>query len=337
LIIVMREKARPELAEAVMREIDRMGFKSHPIVGVERTVIGVIGVETSELVPHFESLEGVERVLTILKPYKFVARAAREERSQVMVKEVCLGGKEVVVIAGPCAVEDETQIMRTARVVKEGGGKILRGGAFKPRTSPHTFQGLGEEGLKMLAAARAETSLPFVTEVVDPRDVSLVAEYADMLQIGARNMQNFSLLSEVGRSGFPVLLKRSYSSTIEELLCAAEYIAREGNDQIVLCERGIRTFETATRNTFDVSAIPLIKKLSHLPVIADPSHATGHWDLVEPTALAAVAAGADGVLVEVHPEPDKAVSDGPQSLTFENYSTLMKKLARIAQAVDRET
>jgi 3-deoxy-7-phosphoheptulonate synthase len=332
----MRERTDRALIDAVVEEIGRMGFQAHPIFGVEHTVIGVIGAETSEAVPHFESLEGVEKVVTILKPYKFVARAAREARSQVNVKGVCLGGSSVVVIAGPCAVESKEQILQTAETVKECGGKMLRGGSFKPRTSPHTFQGLGEKGLEFLAAARERTGLPVVTEVMDPRDVALVARYADMLQVGARNMQNFSLLSEVGRSGFPVLLKRGYSCTVEELLCAAEYIAREGNDQIVLCERGIRTFETATRNTFDVSCIPLVKKLSHLPVAADPSHATGHWDLVEPTALAAIAAGADGLLIEVHPEPEKAASDGPQSLTFKNYAALMKKAAKVAEAVGRD-
>jgi 3-deoxy-7-phosphoheptulonate synthase len=304
-------------------------------VGVERTVIGVLGHIYPELAEEIEAFPGVEETIPITRPYKLAGRELRPEDTVVKVGNVSIGGGTVVVMAGECSIESEEQMMATARLVKETGGHILRGGAFKPRTSPHAFRGLGEEGLKILAAAKAETGLPIVTEVMDPRDVDMVAGYADILQIGTRNAQNYFLLDEVGRCGKPVLLKRGMASTVEDWLLCAEYILARGNGQVILCERGIRTFETGTRFTLDISSIPLAKRLSHLPVVADPSHGTGRWYLVEPMCLAAVAAGADGVMVEIHPNPDRALSDGAQSLKFDKFRRLMQRLDTVAEAVGR--
>jgi 3-deoxy-7-phosphoheptulonate synthase len=335
VIVVMQKGAsRGEIA-AVEERLRDLGFQTHPIYGVERTVIGAIGDKRDS---HFEvilNLPGVERIVPILRPYKLVAREVKPETTAVRAGRVTIGGAEVVVIAGPCAVENELQLITAAKAVKEAGAHILRGGAFKPRTSPYSFQGLEEEGLKLLARAREATGLPVVTEVVDTRDVELVARYADILQVGARNMQNFRLLREVGQAKKPVLLKRGLAATVEEWLMAAEYIAAAGNHEIILCERGIRTFETSLRNTLDVSAIPLVKELSHLPVIVDPSHATGNYRLVTPLARAAVAAGADGLMVEVHPDPARALCDGPQSLTPARFAALMEEIGRVAAAVGR--
>jgi 3-deoxy-7-phosphoheptulonate synthase len=321
-----------EEVEELLRE---MGFQTHPIYGVERTVIGAIGDKRDG---HYEvilNIPGVERIVPILKPYKLVAREVKPETSVIHVGNVAVGGPGLVVMAGPCAVESELQLLTTARLVKQGGGNILRGGAFKPRTSPYSFQGLEEEGLKYLAQAREVTGLPFVTEVVDTRDVELVARYADILQIGARNMQNFRLLKEVGEARRPVLLKRGLAATVEEWLMAAEYVAAAGNRDVILCERGIRTYDNGLRNTLDVSAVPMVKELSHLPVIVDPSHATGNYRMVPPLALASVAAGADGLMIEVHPEPARALCDGPQSLNPERFADLMVQVSRVARAVGR--
>jgi 3-deoxy-7-phosphoheptulonate synthase len=274
-------------------------------------------------------------VVRISKPYKLSSREFQPSDTVVRVGNVSIGAGQTVVMAGPCSVESEEQVVKTAKAVQAAGAHLLRGGAFKPRTSPYSFRGYGEDGLKMLATARAETGLPVITEVLSVRDVDLVAEHADILQIGARNMQNFILLEEAGRTGKPVVLKRGLSSEIEEWLLAAEYILATGNRNLILCERGIRTFETATRNTMDVSAVPLVKRLSHLPVIADPSHGTGKWYLVEPLAMASVAAGADGLLIEVHPNPDHALSDGAQSLTFNNFERMMRRVAVVGDAVGR--
>jgi 3-deoxy-7-phosphoheptulonate synthase len=287
------------------------------------------------LIERLESLPQVERVVPVLKPYKLVSRDFQPQNTVVRVGDIAIGDGSLTVMAGPCTVESRDQLLQTARAVKEAGAKILRGGAYKPSTSPYSFQGLGKEGLELLSEARAETGLPVITEVLDPRDVEVVCEHADILQIGARNMTNFSLLKEVGSTRKPVMLKRGMSATIEEWLHAAEYIATRGNTQILLCERGIRTFETATRNTFDINAIPAVQQLSHLPVVADPSHGTGRRSLVGPVARAAVAAGADAVIVEVHPEPSNALKDGAQSLTFEDFRVMMEELKCIASALGR--
>lgn len=333
MIVVMNSKATQEQLDQVQARLKEWGFEIHLSKGVERVVIGAIGEKKPVVIQSLEAMEGVEKVVPILQPYKLAGREFHPEATLVKAGPVVFGGEKMVVIAGPCAVENEEQIITTAQAVKAAGASMLRGGAFKPRTSPYAFQGLEEKGLKMLAAAREATGLPFVTEVVNPRDVETVVEYADMLQIGARNMQNFTLLREVGKARKPVLLKRGLSATIEEWLMAAEYIMSEGNYDVVLCERGIRTFETATRNTFDVSAIPLIKRLSHLPIIADPSHAGGKRYLVEPLALAAIAAGADGLMMEVHPQPDQALSDGPQSITPAEFGEIIKRLRPVTEAV----
>lgn len=327
MLIVMGYQATEKEIAAVIKAVESMGLRAEPIPGGERTAIGVLGNTGYVDDTHVRDLPGVQEVIHVSKPYKLVSRAFHPDCSIVTVGNVRIGsGERPVVTAGPCAVESEEQILRTAREVKRAGADLLRGGAFKPRTGPHTFQGLREEGLKLLAAAGRETGLPVVTEVMSPETVAVVAEYADLLQVGARNMQNFDLLKELGRAGKPVLLKRGMCATIEEFLAAAEYILAEGNPNVILCERGIRTFDTATRNTFDLSAIPLIKELSHLPIMADPSHATGKRSLVRPMTKAALVAGADGVLVEVHPDPENALSDGPQSLTCEDFSALMQEL-----------
>jgi 3-deoxy-7-phosphoheptulonate synthase len=337
LIIVMKTSCQEADVAEVMQRLGRSGLKGHLSTGVERTVIGVVGVISAvpDLREKLELMPGVEEVIRISRPFKLSSREFQRENTVIRVGDVDIGGNGLVVMAGPCAAETGEQVMSTARVAKEAGATILRGGAFKPSTSPYSFRGLGESGLKILAEAREETGLPLITEVLTPQDVDLVARYADILQVGARNMQNFTLLDEVGRADKPVMLKRGMSATIEEWLLAVEYILSQGNRRVILCERGIRTFENYTRNTMDVSAIPIIKKLSHLPVIADPSHGTGKWYLVAPMALAAVAAGADGLMIEVHPSPDTALKDGAQSLTFEHFQGLMKQVAPVAAAVGR--
>jgi len=337
MIVVMKRECKEKEITDVLKRLSESGLKGHLSQGVERTVIGVVGVDPilPDLREMLELLPGVEEVVPITKPYKLSSREFQPENTVIKVNEVSIGGKELVVMAGPCAAETEEQVMSTARAVKAAGANILRGGAFKPSTSPYHFRGLGEGGLKLLAQAKEETGLPLVTEVLAPEDVELVTRYVDILQVGARNMQNFILLDEVGRVNKPVLLKRGMSATIQEWLLAAEYILAQGNRQVILCERGIRTFENYTRNTLDLSAVPIIHKLSHLPIIVDPSHGTGKWYLVSPLALAAVAAGADGLLIEVHPTPDSALKDGAQSLTFEHFEELMVKLAPVATAVKR--
>jgi len=335
VIIVMKPGATREQIEAVSERLVELGFKTHPIYGQEKTVIGAIGDKKALSSEAIINLPGVEKIVPIMKPYKLVSRELKETPSIVRVGGVPVGGRGLVVMAGPCAVESEEQLLSTARAVKAAGAQILRGGAFKPRTSPYAFQGLEEEGIKMLARVREEAGLPFVTEVVDTRDVALVAEYADAIQIGARNMQNFRLLKEAGATGKPILLKRGLAATIEEWLMAAEYILDSGNPNVILCERGIRTFETATRFTLDLAAVAVVKENSHLPVIVDPSHGTGSWRLVLPMARAAVAAGADGLIIEVHPDPARALCDGPQSLHPETFDRLMGELAPVALAVGR--
>ncbi|PZR99320.1 MAG: 3-deoxy-7-phosphoheptulonate synthase [Candidatus Chloroheliales bacterium] len=339
MIIVMKYGATQEQIDHVVERVKEHGFTPHLSEGEQRAIIGVVGSDPdrlyNQLMGHVETLGGVEQVVPITKKYKLSSREFQPANTVVDVDGVKIGGEELVVMAGPCSVESEEQLISTAKAVKAAGAKILRGGAFKPRTSPYQFRGLGKGGLELLAQARAETGLKVITEVLTPGDVDLVAQYSDILQIGARNMQNFLLLEEVGKAGKPCLLKRGLSATIEEWLLSAEYILATGNRQVMLCERGIRTFETYTRNTMDISAIPVIKKLSHLPIIADPSHGTGKWYLVPPLALASVAAGADGLIIEVHPDPDKALSDGPQSLNPENFAKLMPQISWIAAAVGR--
>ena len=337
MIIVMKTGSQDREITDVLARLDNLGLKGHLSRGVERTVIGVVGVTAAvpDLRERLSMIPGVEDVVPISRPYKLASREFKPDDTVIKVGRVKIGGNEVVVIAGPCAAETREQVMSTARAVKAAGASILRGGAFKPSTSPYSFRGLGEEGLKLLAEAKEETGLPLITEVLTPDDVEMVVRYADILQVGARNMQNFILLDEVGRANKPVMLKRGMSATIQEWLLAAEYILSQGNRQVILCERGIRTFETYTRNTMDVSAIPIIHKLSHLPIVADPSHGTGKWYLVAPMALAAVAAGANGLMVEVHPAPDTALKDGAQSLTFEHFEDLMRQLVPVAAAMGR--
>jgi 3-deoxy-7-phosphoheptulonate synthase len=336
-MVIMKPGHTREDFERVMTRIHEAGLEGHPIVGVERTVIGVVGLDRlhPELADDIEVMPGVEGTVPISTPYKLCSREFKGDDTVVNVNGVRVGEGTVTVIAGPCAVESEEQVMATARAVKERGASMLRGGAFKPRTSPYSFRGLEVQGLKLLAQARAETGLPVVTEVMSEATVQVVAEYADVLQIGTRNAQNFFLLEEVARTKKPVLLKRGMSSSIQEWLLAAEYILAKGNPDVILCERGIRTFETAARNTMDINAIPLVKEMSHLPVIADPSHGTGKRRLVGPVALGMVAAGADGLILEVHPSPDHALSDGAQSLTFELFGSMMTNVAKIAEAVGK--
>ena len=338
MIIIMKPDATDEQVNHVADKLKKLGFGIHLSRGVERTVIGAIGDKSVISTENIEMLPGVSEVVPIRKPYKLVSREFKADDTVVNIGgKVDIGGKSAVgVIAGPCSVESKDQIIEVAKAVKSAGAVALRGGAFKPRTSPYSFQGLGKEGLEFLAEARKQTGLPVVTEAMDTRDVELVARYADVIQIGARNMQNFVLLKEVGKTKKPVLLKRGPGSTIEELLMSAEYVLSEGNRNVMLCERGIKTLETYTRNTLDLSAIPVIKQLSHLPVIVDPSHGVGKWRFVPAMAKAAVAAGADGLIIEVHPHPDEALSDGPQSLTPDNFSQLMKDLKQVAKAVGRE-
>jgi 3-deoxy-7-phosphoheptulonate synthase len=335
MIVVMQPGASQEQIEQVETRLINLGFKTHPIFGELKTVIGAIGDKKAINAEAIANLAGVEKIIPIQTPYKLVSRTLKTERTVIPLNGHQIGGQQTVVFAGPCAVESEEQLLTAALAVSQAGAHVLRAGAFKPRSSPYSFQGLEEDGLKMLAQARAETGLPIITEVLDPRDVSLVATYADILQIGARNMQNFRLLQEAGQSGKPVLLKRGLAATIEEWLMAAEYIMDAGNEQIILCERGIRTFEPSTRNTLDLSAVPLVKEKSHLPVIVDPSHGTGSARLVPPLAKAAIAAGADGLLIEVHPNPAQALCDGPQSLDPKEFQMLMQELQAIASAVGR--
>lgn len=338
MIIIMRKDASDDQINHVVEKLKHHGFGIHLSKGVERTVIGAIGDKSAIELETIQMLPGVSEIVPIRKPYKLVSREFRSQDTIVKVsKTLSIGnGRKIAVIAGPCSVEGREEIMEVAEEVKKAGASALRGGAFKPRTSPYSFQGLGEEGLKLLKEAKKKTGLPIVTEALDTRDVELVAKYADVIQIGARNMQNFMLLREVGKAGKPVLLKRGAGNTIEELLMSAEYILSEGNHNVILCERGIRTIETYTRNTLDLSAVPVIKKLSHLPVVVDPSHGTGKWDLVPAMTKAAVAVGADGLIIEVHPHPDEALSDGPQSLKPDTFGQLMKELKLVAKAVGRE-
>ena len=336
MIIVLRPDATDADLDHIVKKLRDLGLQAHISKGVERTLVGAIGDEAVLRTIPLEAFPGVENVLPILKPFKIASRDFRKENSVVSVGGVPIGGQRLAVIAGPCAVENKTLMIEIAKAVKEGGASLLRGGAFKPRTSPYAFQGLEEEGLKYLVEARERTGLPIVTEVMDGRDIEMIVRYADMLQIGARNMQNFRLLKEVGLCKKPVLLKRGISATIKEWLMSAEYILAGGNRDVILCERGIRTFETATRNTLDLSAIPVLKQMTHLPVIVDPSHAVGKWDLVAPMAKAAVAAGADGLLIEVHANPEEALCDGEQSLKPKAFKQLMEDLRPIARAVGRE-
>jgi len=327
MIVSMRFDATQQEIDAVCARIREFGYRVHTIQGEQRVVIGAIGIgDVTACLESLQAMPGVENAVRISAPYKFVSREFRRERTIVRVNGVQIGGDQFVVIAGPCSVESERQIMDTAEAVARAGARLLRGGAFKPRTSPYEFQGLELEGLRLLRKAKQATGLDIVTEVMTDGDVTLVAEYADLLQVGARNMQNFALLKAVGRCPRPVLLKRGMSSTIHELLMSAEYIVAHGNPNVILCERGIRTFETATRNTCDLAGVALLNELTHLPVIVDPSHATGRRSLVPPVARAAVAVGADGLMVEVHPAPDKAFSDGAQSLTFDGFRQMMQQL-----------
>ncbi|MFW6184305.1 MAG: 3-deoxy-7-phosphoheptulonate synthase [Chloroflexota bacterium] len=336
MVIIMEAHASMRDTSAVIQRVENLGFKIHLSEGDERTIIGLIGDSRILDKEAIERMSGVERVVPVLKPFKLAGRDFKPKNTTFPIGKHMVGGSGLFLIAGPCSVESRSQIIETAHAVKEAGAHALRGGAYKPRTSPYSFQGLGEEGLKYLAEAREETGLPIVTEVMEPDLVPLVAEYADVLQVGARNMQNYALLHAVGESQHPVLLKRGMSSLMEEWLMCAEYILSHGNTRVMLCERGIRTFETYTRNTFDINAIPVLKHLSHLPIIADPSHGTGRWEYVAAASRAAVAAGADGLIIEVHPRPDEAMSDGAQSLKPERFAELVHEMRAIARAVGRD-
>jgi 3-deoxy-7-phosphoheptulonate synthase len=338
-IIVLKPTATEEDIRRIVKKLESRGLGVNISKGTERTVIGVIG-DTSKIGEDEEDairvMPGIEDVMRILKPYKLASRDFRSEDTTIDIKGNIIGGKKIQVMAGPCAVENKTMIISIAEKVREAGASFLRGGAFKPRTSPYSFQGLGEEGLRYLAEARKKTGLPVVTELMDPRDIEVILKYTDIVQIGTRNMQNFRLLLEVGTCDKPILLKRGFSATIKEWLMSAEYIMSRGNQKIILCERGVRTFETATRNTLDISAIPVLKQLTHLPVVVDPSHGVGKWELVAPMSKAAIAAGADGLLIEVHINPEEALSDGEQSLKPDYFKKLMNELKPIATAVGRE-
>jgi 3-deoxy-7-phosphoheptulonate synthase len=338
-IIVLKPGTKNKEISRVVKKLESKGFDVNISKGTERTVIGVIGDTskiTEEEISGFEVMSGVEKILRIIKPFKLTSRDFQAKNTIIKVGGNLIGGKKIPVIAGPCAVENLPTLLKIAEEVKNAGATFIRGGAFKPRTSPYSFQGLGEKGLKFLAEARKKTGLQVVTELMDPRDINIIMKYADVIQIGARNMQNFRLLQEVGALDKPILLKRGLSATIKDLLMAAEYILARGNNKVILCERGIRTFETATRNTLDLNAIPVLKDLTHLPVIVDPSHGIGIWNFVAPMAKAAVAAGADGLMIEVHTNPEEALSDGDQSLKPEKFKILMKELKIIAKAVGRE-
>ena len=337
MIIVMKSGVTEADVEEVCRRVVELGYQPHTIHGEIKTVIAAVGEERGQAdLRILEALETVEAVMPVQQPFKLASRETKSQPSEVPVNGISIGGKRLAVMAGPCSVESRDQVLEVAEAVKAAGATILRGGAYKPRTSPYAFQGLKEQGLKYLAEAKKRTGLPVVTEVLETESVELVAEYADILQIGARNVQNFSLLKRVAEAGKPVLLKRGMSTSIQEWLLSAEYILSGGNPRVILCERGIRTFETATRFTLDLNAVPVVKKLSHLPVIVDPSHGTGHWDLVAPMAKGAIACGADGLIIEVHPRPEEALSDGPQSLKPAKFAQLMQELRPVALAVGRE-
>jgi 3-deoxy-7-phosphoheptulonate synthase len=336
MIIVMQQHAEQKNIEEVVKRVEELGYKVHLSRGEARTIIGIIGADEHKLqTGMFEAMDGVEKTMRVMQPYKVASRDFSHEDTVININGVKIGGKQIAVMAGPCSVESREMVLETAHAVKEAGGVILRGGAFKPRSSPYSFQGMGEEGLRYLAEAREQTGLPIITEVMSADEIELVSDYADILQVGARNTQNYSLLKALSKTSKPVFLKRGMSSTIQELLMSAEYILAGGNMQVMVCERGIRTYETATRFTFDVNAIPVLKELTHLPVVADPAHGTGKWNLVTPIAKAAIAAGADSIMVEVHPDPAKASSDGAQSLTLERFGTMMRELRPVAEAVGR--
>ena len=336
MIIIMRAGATKTQIEVVVRRVEKDGFTAHLSDGSERTIIGIIGDDRPIDRQSYEVIDGVEKSVQILQPFKLVSRDFQEHNSIVKVNGVKFGANSIGIIAGPCSVENKNQLLESAHAVKEAGAQALRGGAFKPRSSPYSFQGLGEKGLQLLAEAREQTGLPIVTEIMTPEQLPLITQYADMLQIGARNMQNYDLLKTVGRSTHPILLKRGMMATLEELLMSAEYILAEGNRNVVLCERGIRTFEKYTRNTTDINAIPVLKSLTHLPVIIDPSHGVGKWNFVTPVALAGIAAGADGLIIEVHPKPEDALSDGGQSLLPKRFVDLVQKARAIATTIGRE-
>lgn len=336
MIVEMKKGCTREEIDEVVQRAKSIGLSVQLNLGTEKTVVALLGANTGQLPTElFAVLPSVESVSRIMKPYKLASREFHPENSIVSINGIEVGGKRIVVMAGPCAIESETQIMETVEIVQKSGASIVRGGAFKPRTSPFSFQGLEQEGLRLLALARERFHIPVITEVVDPHDVEMVASYADILQIGARNMQNYSLLTEVGKSKRPVLLKRGLSSTIKEWLTAADYMLAEGNQQVMLCERGIRTFEDSIRFSLDITSVPMVKRVSHLPIIVDPSHASGHYSIVPAVAMAAIAAGADGILIEVHPHPKEALVDGPQALTPSDFDRLMKNLSAIAQAMGR--
>lgn len=334
MMIVLEPGAREEQIEHIVQVVEAKGMQTHLSKGVDKTVIGLIGDKRLLAEVSLESFPGVAKVVSISEPYKLAGRNFHPENTQIHVGDVVIGGSEPVVMAGPCSVESRDQLLTTAKIVKEAGAHILRGGAFKPRSSPYSFQGLGEEGLQILAEARELTGLPIISEVMDPENLPLVAEYVDILQIGARNMQNFHLLKEVGRVNKPVMLKRGLSATIEEWLMSAEYILSAGNPNVILCERGIRTFETYTRNTLDLSAVPVVKHLSHLPIIVDPSHGVGKRRYIAPMSRAGIVAGADGLMIEVHPNPEQALSDGPQSLTPTEFKDMMATVQRLQSALN---
>jgi 3-deoxy-7-phosphoheptulonate synthase len=336
VLVVMRKDATPEQIRGVVAAIEARGYKAHPVPGGERTAIGITGNRSAEDLPAFEGLPGVLEVIPVSHAYKLVSREVKAENTVVSIGGVRVGGPALVLVAGPCAVESREQMLTVARMVRESGAQLLRGGAFKPRTSPYSFQGLGEEGLKILAEAREATGLPVVTEAVDSESMDLVERYADAIQIGARNMQNFSLLKRAGRARKPVILKRGMSATLEEFLMSAEYILSEGNYEVVLCERGVRTFSDFSRNTLDLAVVPAVKDMSHLPILVDPSHGTGRRDKVSPLSRAAVAVGADGLMVEVHHDPSRALSDGPQSITPDMFGALVRELRQIAPVIGRE-
>lgn len=335
MIIVMKHNAAAGDIETVVRQVEALGYKAHLSQGTERTIIGVVGDDRPIQSHNFEMLTGVEQVVRILQPFKLASRDFHPENTVIEVRGFPIGGPRLTIIAGPCSVENRSQLLEVAHAVKEAGADMLRGGAYKPRSSPYSFQGLGEEGLELLAEAREATGLPIITEVMAPETVGVIGKYTDIYQIGARNMQNFPLLTAIGKTRIPAFLKRSMMGTIQETLMAAEYILSGGNRQVMICERGIRTFETATRNTLDVNAIALMKQWTHLPIFGDPSHATGKWELIAPTAKACIAAGADGLMIEVHPHPAQAMSDGAQSLKPERFAELVRELRVLAPAVGR--
>ncbi len=337
MIVILRPDATEQQIQHLIEKVEKLGLKAHISRGVERTIIGLIGPENVLQSTPLEVFAGVERVMPVLSPYRLVSREFKKEDSVISLsKNVTVGGNKIMIVGGPCSIESYDKLLSVAKKIKQAGANVLRGGAFKPRTSPYDFQGLGEEGLKYLKQVGDQLHMATITEVMDPRQVELIAKYTDIFQIGARNMQNFSLLKEVGMTKKPVLLKRGMSATIKDLLMSAEYILSQGNFDVILCERGIRTFETATRNTVDINAVPVVKQLSHLPIVVDPSHGTGRWGLVPSIAKAAVAAGCDGLLIEVHENPEEALSDGPQSLMPDKFAALIQELKKIAAAIGRE-